>query len=103
MIYKIAFNVVGIGMFVLLIFVQFKLFTIGVFIRQRNAKWIKNGWSGRLSIRPLKDLDRITEDEKSKQAIRVFLKYSRVSWILLVSGFLLLILIAYANSIANKT
>ena len=101
MIYKGAFNIVGISMIVLLTFLQFKLLSLGIFIRQRNTGLIKNGWSGRLWVKDLKKLNKTINDEESKQAINVFIRYSTIRWLILIGGFLLLIFIAYTNSILN--
>ena len=102
MIFKIAFNVVGITAFVSIFYLQWKMFSIALQIRERNKHLIGNEWNGRASMRQYKKLDSIVRDEGSRRLIRDFSNYAKTQIIIIVAGYGLFLIIAFLNNRLNS-
>lgn len=97
MIFRIAFNIVGIGMLIGGVYFGLRLFSLAYGIRKKNAHLIGKGWNGRATPKQLRKLRAIINDEISKEAIERFLKYHRMIIVIMITGVFLFLLIGLLN------
>jgi hypothetical protein len=98
MIYETAFSIVGITAFVTIFYLQWKLFSMALTIRERNFHFIGKGWNGRASVQGYKNLLSITKDDESKKIIKMFSKHRKMQIVVLVGSFSLFLIIGFLNS-----
>ncbi len=98
--FEMLFNIVAVSMFITLFYLQFKLFFIAASLRNRNGKYRGKVWNGRFTKKQI-ILLRSVADEKSQNDIDMGLRYLRLTWKIVATGFFLLIVIIWFNRILN--
>jgi hypothetical protein len=99
MIFKIAFNIICILMFVGNLFYGMRIFSIGLSMREKYKHLIGKGWNGRINSRQMQRLKGLIQEKDSRQAIDKFLELKRRCIIIMLSGISLLLLIGLLNRI----
>jgi hypothetical protein len=99
MFYKIAGSILGFGIIGTLLFIQFKLLLLGRDIKRKHGHLIGGGWRMR---RQLKKLSQEIDDPMSKKKIADFLWYSNLFFIVVVSGFLLMAMVSFFNTMLSS-